>query len=168
MNIKHLLLAAGLVTVITGCNNNAADNDHNTAMNERPITNNGVNNIQNVRYNTNTNTIPNIDLADEVADKVTDLKEIERAVVLKTDENAFVAVELEGDKEGEVTNEIEEKVADSVRKVDKDVDNVYVSSNPDFYDRMTGYGEEIEQGNPISGFFNEFTETVRRVFPNYR
>lgn len=168
MNIKHILLVAGLATVITGCNNNAADNNHNTAMNERPITNNGVNNIQNVRYNTNTNTTPNLDLADEVADKVTELKEIKHAVVLKTDENAFVAVEMEGDKEGEVTNEVEEKVADSVRKVDKDIDNVYVSSNPDFYDRMTGYGEDIEQGDPISGFFNEFTETVRRVFPNYR
>ncbi|MBT2653668.1 YhcN/YlaJ family sporulation lipoprotein [Bacillus sp. ISL-18] len=41
------------------------------------------------------------------------------------------------------------------------IDNVYVSENPDFYDRMTTYASDIRNGRPISGFFNEFTETIR-------
>ncbi|MEH7014692.1 YhcN/YlaJ family sporulation lipoprotein, partial [Neobacillus niacini] len=48
------------------------------------------------------------------------------------------------------------------------IQNVYVSSNPDFVERMKDYGRRIKQGDPIEGFFDEFNETVRRVFPNPR
>ncbi|WP_445506141.1 YhcN/YlaJ family sporulation lipoprotein [Niallia sp. 03190] len=159
---RILFVLAGAMVIMTGCN----FNDNNTAMNER--NNNRNVDVENVGYKTNNRGTDNLDLADKAADMVTDLKEVERAVVLKTDENAFVAVQLTGNQEGNVTNRLEEKIADKVRDADKDIDNVYVSSNPDFFDRMTNYGQDIENGQPISGLLNEFTETVRRVFPNYR
>ncbi|WP_445486905.1 YhcN/YlaJ family sporulation lipoprotein [Niallia sp. 03133] len=159
---KNLIAVAGILAIMTGCNNN---DDNRSAMNDR---NDDNVNVENVGYKTDKRTTADLDLADKAADKIKDLKEVERAVVIKTDENAFVAVQLTGNKEGNVTKELEDKVADKVRSVDHDIDNVYVSSNPDFYDRMTNYGQDIENGHPISGLFNEFSETVRRVFPNYR
>ncbi|MGV2911482.1 YhcN/YlaJ family sporulation lipoprotein, partial [Bacillus safensis] len=77
----------------------------------------------------------------------------------------FVAVVLEGNKSGDVTDDLKKKISDKVKSTDQQIDNVYVSANPDFVDRMQGYGKRIKSGEPISGFFDEFTETVRRVFP---
>jgi len=163
---KGLFVLAGALTLLTGCN---ANEDKENAMNENVHNRTNDVNVQNVGYkkNTTTNTA-NLDLADKAADKVAEMKGIKRAVVLKTDQNAFVAVELTGNKSGKVTKELEDKIGNKVRKVDGDIKNVYVSSNPDFYNRMTNYGRDIENGKPISGLFNEFSETIRRVFPNYR
>ena len=62
--------------------------------------------------------------------------------------------------------DLEEKIADKVREVHDNLQNVYVSLDPDFVDRMTGYVDEINQGEPIEGFFGEFTEAIQRVFPD--
>jgi YhcN/YlaJ family sporulation lipoprotein len=72
------------------------------------------------------------------------------------------------DGNGDLTKDVEGKISDQDKAVDQDIDNVYVSVNPDFYDRMTGYTEDIRAGQPIEGFFDEFTETVRRIFPAQR
>ncbi|GKU83116.1 YhcN/YlaJ family sporulation lipoprotein [Niallia sp. NCCP-28] len=165
---KGLFVLFGALTILTGCN---ANDDKENAMNENVNNRNNDVNVQNVGYRTNNHNnkaTADLDLADEVADKVTDIKGIKRAVVFKTDRNAFVAVELTGNKSGEVTKKLEDKIANKVRKIDGDIKNVYVSSNPDFYNRMTNYGRDIENGKPISGLFNEFSQMVRRVFPNYR
>ncbi|MFT8321501.1 MAG: YhcN/YlaJ family sporulation lipoprotein [Bacillus sp. (in: firmicutes)] len=161
---RNVLALAGAMAIMAGCNNN--DTDKDTAMNNRD--NNGNVNVENVGYKTDKRTTADLDLADKAADKVKDLKEVERAVVMKTDHNAFVAVQLSDHQEGDVTNKLEDKIADRVKAADNDINRVYVSANPDFYDRMTNYGKDIENGNPISGLFDEFSETVRRVFPNYR
>lgn len=65
-----------------------------------------------------------------------------------------------------LTAELEEKIAEKVREADENIENVYVSLNPDFVERMTGYGEQINAGEPVEGLFEEFTESVRRVFPD--
>ncbi|TYR81792.1 YhcN/YlaJ family sporulation lipoprotein [Priestia megaterium] len=109
-----------------------------------------------------------LEVADEAADRVVKLDEVDRANVIVTNRNAYVAVVLHDGAKGEVTDRIEKKVADQVRAADPDIQEVFVSSNPDFVDRMTDYGERINQGDPIEGFFEEFTETVRRAFPNPR
>nr|WP_244889036.1 YhcN/YlaJ family sporulation lipoprotein [Neobacillus drentensis] len=79
--------------------------------------------------------------------------------------NAYVAVKLSPTSQNENTNSIEHKISQRVKSTERDIDNVYVSENPDFYDRMNTYASDIRNGRPISGFFNEFTETIRRVFP---
>ncbi|MDK8641770.1 YhcN/YlaJ family sporulation lipoprotein [Niallia taxi] len=164
--VKHMLAVAALMTIMTGCGND--DDNNNTAMNDD--NNNTANNLRDnsVGYKTDERKKANLDVADKAADKVKDMKEVKRAVVMKTDENAFVAVQLEGNQENGVTNKLEDKIADRVKDTDKDIDNVYVSSNPDFFDRFSNYANDIEDGKPISGLYDEFVETIRRVFPNSR
>ncbi len=100
--------------------------------------------------------------------RIAKLDEIDTTNVIVTNRNAYVAVVLRDGAKGEVTNRLENKIADKIRAEDPDIRNVYVSSNPDFVDRMTDYGNKITEGRPVSGFFEEFTEMVRRVFPNAR
>ena len=69
---------------------------------------------------------------------------------------------------GPCFKKIENKIADTVRSVDKSVDNVYVSTNPDFVDRVNRYADDVANGRPVNGFGQEFGELVNRVFPNAR
>ncbi len=119
-----------------------------------------------------------------IADKLTKLREVERANVLVTDNNCFVAVDM-NDRFGyrnnyngyrpyntsdqfandNLTSAMKDKIRAEVKKVDHDVKNVYISANPDFVERMNGYATQIRQGRPGTGFVNEFSNMIERVFP---
>lgn len=162
-----LLIAFALM----GCGMNRTDKDN--AVNQEPETgvdtdtvnepeNNDVSNNANVDQNTTTDY--KLELADQAAEQVAEMEEVESANVLVTDTNAYVAVEL---KEGVEGNEqTENKIADLVREKNADFKNVYVSMNPDFVKQMTDYGDKIRAGEPVEGFFTEFSDAVRRVFPD--
>jgi len=107
-------------------------------------------------------------VADEAANRIAKLDEVDSANVIVTNRNAYVAVVLQDGSKGEVTDRLEKKIADQVRATDPDIQDVFVSSNPDFVERMRDYGNRINEGAPVKGLFEEFTETVRRVFPNAR
>lgn len=110
-----------------------------------------------------------IDVAENAADLVTKLPEVDTANVLVTDRNAYVAARLnDRSRDDEISRDVESKIAKQVRKADKNIDNVYVSVNPDFYDRVQDYTEDVQRGNPVSGFADEFNELVQRVFPDRR
>lgn len=109
-----------------------------------------------------------MEVADKAADRIAELDEVRTANVIVTNRNAYVAFVLKDGEKGEVTDKTENKIADQVRKTDSDIRDVFVSSNPDFVERMKDYGKRIKEGDPIEGLFEEFTETVRRVFPNAR
>jgi YhcN/YlaJ family sporulation lipoprotein len=103
-------------------------------------------------------------VADQAANKIADMREIDTANVVATDDNAYVAVKLANGQK--LTNGLENRISKKVKSVDRDIDNVYVSANPDFYNHMRGYANDIRTGKPVSGFFNEFSQTIQRVFPD--
>ncbi|OHX43916.1 YhcN/YlaJ family sporulation lipoprotein [Cytobacillus oceanisediminis] len=183
--IKRKLFLAGALSaaLLAGCGMNDADmnetaqrnrdlteptkvNDSNYGENGR-TTEPGIDLTRTGTDNENQNESPRMKVADKAADKITSIPEVETANVIVTDNNAYVAARL-SDGNGDLSKDVEGKISDQVKAVDQDIDNVYVSVNPDFYDRMTGYTEDIRAGQPIEGFFDEFTETVRRIFPAQR
>jgi YhcN/YlaJ family sporulation lipoprotein len=60
---------------------------------------------------------------------------------------------------------MKDKIAAVVKKADPSIDNVYVSTNPDFVERADYYAEEFRAGHPLKGFANEFRTMVERIFP---
>ena len=103
-------------------------------------------------------------VADDVADKIVEMEEVKSANVIVTDTNAYVAVVLkEGANGSEVT---ENKIADEVRSANATFKNVYVSMNPDFVKQMNDYGNKIRANEPVEGFFTEFSDAMKRVFPD--
>lgn len=159
MQKRKLLTGAGLAIsflISAGCgmDNNARENDN--LMN---------NDLKNVTYDEQTNEQNQMDIADDAAKKVADLEEIKYANVIVTNNNAYAAVVLEGDPKGKLSNEVKDKVADQVRSTDRDINNVYVSENPDFFDRMKDYGDKIRSGEPVAGLGDEFNVMIKRVFP---
>lgn len=174
-----------LIFSMMGCGTANKDNGNKDTTNNGTETNSGTDTTTNDNANSNADTTNNnansngdttndmganttndhkVDVADEVADDVASMEEVERANVLVTDANAYVAVELKEGQNG--SEEMENKIAEHVRKGNQDFKNVYVSMNPDFVKEMNDYGTKIREGEPVEGFFKEFSDTVRRVFPD--
>jgi YhcN/YlaJ family sporulation lipoprotein len=76
-----------------------------------------------------------IQIADQAADKIVKLNGVQQANVLVTGKHAYVAVVV-NTPEGPISRELEEQIAQQVRATDQNIQNVYVSTNPEFVDRI--------------------------------
>lgn len=160
-----------LIGLLTACGNNnddeAKDNGTDKTTENTDMVDEDMNGTDEDTTNgdvTNETEGQKVEVADEVADKITELEEVESASVLVTDNNAYVAVEL---KEGvDESEELKTKISDAAKAENGDFNNVYVSANPDFTKQFKDYGDRIRADEPIEGFFDEFTDTVERVFPD--
>ncbi|MBM4763466.1 YhcN/YlaJ family sporulation lipoprotein [Bacillus sp. B15-48] len=157
--IKRLTILLLVVAFISGCamGNQARDDNDRGAQ---------VQNVDNNRGGENNQT--RMEVADKAQDKITDMDEVRRATVIVANRNAYVAIVQDDESKGDVRRDLEQKISDQVKETDNNIRNVFVSSNPDFVNRMNDYGSKIEGGQPIQGLFEEFTEMVQRVFPNAR
>ncbi|ALX48735.1 YhcN/YlaJ family sporulation lipoprotein [Lentibacillus amyloliquefaciens] len=212
-----LLIAMFLVLAACGTdnqNNNGTEegqNDNNVEQTrfDGDMDNDNMNNRNDNEFNNgnrtrNTNDGGNnedqYELADEAAERIAnDVDGIDNAYVIKTDNNAYVAAELDQDnngnnnngnnannntnnnnganingttnnndnnnKGGELTDAVKEKISGIVKDVDSDVDNVYVSTNPDFMDLANNYADDADSGEPVEGLFDQMGNMIERVFP---
>ena len=146
--------------------NNNRDHITNRNNNDGINVNNRNNNRMNVNNrNDNQNRMA---VADKAAEKIVSMREVDQANVIVTDNNAYVAAKLANHNGNRLEKDIENKISDVVKSTDQNIDNVYVSVNPDFYERTTSYANDIRNGRPIAGFFDEFNTLVRRIFPTQR
>jgi len=174
MKAKWVLTAFLLLgLLIGGCaRNNANDNaDNKKGTQPTKVNYNTKDAVPRIRNTENKNDVRNLQnpdnkthTADRAAEKLSGMKEIDRAVVIVTNNNAFVAVQLADNKH--LSNSLEDKISRKVKAADKDAGRVYVSANPDFYEHMTDYGDDLRNGRPVKGFYDEFSQMVRRIFPD--
>ncbi len=171
-NTKFMVLAGVLLVSLVACNmdEDNGENGENGDGAEIENINEDGGIIRDDDRDRNMNGNNRFEIADKAAEKIANMPEVEDANVFVTDENAYVAAELKtGMKtEGEATRDLERKISQHVKATDPDIDNVFVSTNPEFIDRAGTYADRVEQGEPIEGMFEEFNETVRRIFPNAR
>ncbi|WP_017380697.1 YhcN/YlaJ family sporulation lipoprotein [Paenisporosarcina sp. TG-14] len=159
--MKKLWMVATIFLIsftLMGCGTREATND--------TVNDNTVNETTNDNVETESNMGGDeslLELADEAADKVVELDEVDSATVIITNNNAYVGAVLENETED--MDQIQAKIKEQVEATNANVNNVYVSVNPDFVERMTDYGNKIDEGKPVAGLFEEFNETVQRIFP---
>jgi hypothetical protein len=67
-----------------------------------------------------------------------------------------------------VDTAFEQRVADQVRKADRNVHRVYVSTDANFFTQMNTYSNDIRNGRNRDGILRNFTNSVRGMFPNNR
>lgn len=108
-----------------------------------------------------------IDIADRAAERIVSMPGIRQANVLITRRNAYVAAVMDS-RADQLTRKTEDAIAAKVREVYPSVRNVYVSTNPEFVDRINGYVADIRAGRPVSGFVDQLNEIVQRLFPSAR
>ncbi|WP_181349304.1 YhcN/YlaJ family sporulation lipoprotein [Thalassobacillus sp. CUG 92003] len=126
--------------------------------------NNENNNVDNDRNQVGND---NYDVAEKTAEQITsEVDDVEDAYVLTTRNNAYVAADMKGQQNGDVSDDVEKEISKVVKKTNQDIDNVYVSTNPDFVDLTNNYVQDVENGEPVQGFFREFGDMVNRIFPD--
>ena len=65
----------------------------------------------------------------------------------------------------DVTDNVKNEIAQIVQDVDNDIDNVYVTTSPDFVDLVGNYSDDMDNGKPVRGFFDQIGNTIERIFP---
>jgi predicted small secreted protein len=65
-----------------------------------------------------------------------------------------------------VDTAFEQSVADQVRKANRNVHKVYVSTDANFFNRMTTYSNDIQSGRNRDGLLRNFTDTMGGFFNN--
>lgn len=152
--------------------------------------------------NANMHDNTNVEMSQALADRIADMPEVDRANVLLTNKNAYIAVMLSDDADdgvnssrdrrqlgnnreanrddnrldntrmkryynqaGDVTTMLKDRITKEVKREAPHILNVYISANPDFGDRVIGFIEQIQAGNPVRGFINEVNTTMERMFP---
>ncbi|MFF2500471.1 YhcN/YlaJ family sporulation lipoprotein [Peribacillus sp. NPDC058075] len=177
MNYKVIVSSAMMALVITGCATNDKEGaSENLGLNRTHQDNlDNPMNVSDTRQNVNDNNdndngngINDMRVSKDISDQVEAMKEVSNASVIVTENNAYVGAVLKDGRDKDITNDLKERIADKVREADPSVDQVYVSANPDFVQRMEGYANDIENGKPIAGFAEEFRELVTRIFPSPR
>jgi YhcN/YlaJ family sporulation lipoprotein len=104
------------------------------------------------------------DIAQAAADRIARLNGVKSANVLVTNRNAYVAAVV-NIPSNQVTRTLEDQIAKEVRATDPNIQNVYVSTNPEFVDRVRQYVDDVRRGRPVSGFFDELSTIIQRIFP---
>ncbi|MFK4997435.1 YhcN/YlaJ family sporulation lipoprotein [Bacillus sp. N9] len=177
MKLRKIMLSVGLVSVmLMGCG--TANNDRFANDNNRPI---GVNYTGNNRYAdnyTNNDGYRNVGMRDgmngamdttrganyreakDIAEKVANLTEVDRAHVVVTDHTAYVAVRLSGTETNRMDRDLENRIDKIVRDTDRSVNDVHISERPEFFQRLTN----LRDGTLTDDFY----DFVDRIFPNTR
>ncbi|WEK53343.1 MAG: YhcN/YlaJ family sporulation lipoprotein [Candidatus Cohnella colombiensis] len=110
-----------------------------------------------------------LELSQKAADRVKNIPGIKSAYVMLTDHNAYVAVKLKQEglktESAALTEAMKTRIAERIQALSSTTENVYVSANPDFIERVEGWEAEVKQGHPIKGFLQEFNALVERIFP---
>lgn len=105
------------------------------------------------------------DRAEKIADEVEKLDEVKSATVVITENTALVGINMTAGTKGSLNAQIKKQVEDAVKKVDKEIDRVAVTADPDLFTRIGNIARDIGEGRPLSGFGKEVEEIIRRITP---
>jgi YhcN/YlaJ family sporulation lipoprotein len=103
-----------------------------------------------------------MDLANRVSDLATDVQGVDNAVVVVISNLALVGITLERNNPRNDT-EVKQEVASTIEDREPSIVNAYVSASPDIVRQLEQISRGIQRGEPISTFFDQITEVLRRM-----
>lgn len=72
------------------------------------------------------------------------------------------------EESGQLTDDLKEKISSVVREKDTSINDVYVTTNPEFSNLARDYMDDVDEGNPIGGFFDQMGSMIERLFPQHK
>lgn len=132
----------------TDLNNNMVRNDTN--LNSGIITNDQLN-----------NTI--VSRANRIAQRVEALPEVNKATVIINGNKAIVGCDVRGDLTNTIDANLRNRIEAAVKAADRNIKTVSVTSDPTLMTRIRSLSIQMNNGNPISNFADEFEDLIRRI-----
>ncbi len=117
------------------------------------------------KENTTTGVNSTTTRAHTIAQRVSNLNEVNKCSVVITDSTALVGIDMKNNAEGRMTTELKQRIETVVKNTDNAINHVSVTADPDLYTRISNMVTDIERGKPISGFAGEIKEILRRITP---
>ncbi|GAA0723605.1 hypothetical protein GCM10008905_16430 [Clostridium malenominatum] len=124
-----------------------------------------INKTQNAVENKEQNTAELTQRADKIAKELTNIKGVNSANVLISNERALVGIDINKNLEGNATNNLKTEVENKVKSVDSKIKTVAVSADADTLQIIRNIGQGVSAGKPLSEFGNEVEELFRRILP---
>lgn len=110
--------------------------------------------------------VPRMEAAQDCAERLTGTLPIETANVLVTDNRAYVAAKV---KEGQSMADdaaLKAQIADTVRSVRPQIQDVHVSTVPEFAERTRELVNQLASGQPAEQLMNEWRNVAAQMFPH--
>jgi len=105
-----------------------------------------------------------MDLAERISRIATGVEGVDRSVVVVISNMALIGVTLEREETSQAGDKaLKREVARRVEEKEPSIVNAYVSANPDIVKQLQDISSGIQRGKPISTFFDEITDVLRRM-----
>lgn len=102
------------------------------------------------------------EMATRIADIATGVEGVDNATVVVISNLALVGITLERDQ-ARNESEVKKEVAKMIEDRETGIVNAYVSASPDIVKQLQEISRGIQRGEPISTFFDQITEVLRRM-----
>ena len=139
----------------TDNSNNKLNNGLNDGLNDGMVRPNDTNNFGNMASRAN-----------EIARKISDLPEVDKASVVISEDTALVGCTLRGNTQGTMTNALRQKIRGIVKEHARDIENISVTTDPSLTDRIRNMSNSIFQGNPIENFADDIRDLIDEITPD--
>ncbi|RKD34288.1 YhcN/YlaJ family sporulation lipoprotein [Thermohalobacter berrensis] len=103
--------------------------------------------------------------AENIADSLVDIPGIDDATVVISENTALVGVQYVNGRNNGFTATMNERVEDTVRRVDRRINNVVVTADPNLFEQIDDIATGINRGRPMTGFTQEIQDILRRIQP---
>lgn len=146
--------------LLSGCTNNNVENSQQSENRENPphVTNVKNSTIQEVDRKTGQ------DIAKRLVTLATSIENVNDATAVVIGRYALVGVDINADLDRSEVGSIKYAVAESLKN-DPDGANAIIIADPDLNARLKEIGEDIQNGKPIKGIFNELADISGRLIP---
>lgn len=104
--------------------------------------------------------------ADNIAQKVNQIKDVNSSTVVLADTRAWVGIDLKANAGVNLTDQVKNEVANTVKTEDPSIQTVYVTADVDTVTRLKAMANDIKSGKPVSGFVNELQNIGQRIMPS--
>lgn len=103
---------------------------------------------------------------EDISNDIVGMDGVNDATVVIRDQTAIIGVDAVDATDGEVSEELRQEIESRVRETNENINEVYISSEPDLFDRIDVVAQDIRAGDPIDEFTDELDDLVDALTPD--
>lgn len=157
--MKKTIATILLLLLLTSCN----QNNENNKVGQNPEMNQHTINVKNTTIN-NVDRKTGQDISKRLVNLATSIPNVNDATAVVIGPYAIVGIDIKENLERSEVGSIKYSVAESLKN-DPDGASAFIIADPDITARLEEISDDIENGKPVQGIFNELADITGRIIP---